>query len=44
MIVTSNLGQEEDEKKARDLGAKGYYVKSNTPLSELVERVKEAIK
>ncbi|MSU75091.1 MAG: response regulator [Candidatus Magasanikbacteria bacterium] len=44
VIVTSNLGQEEDEKKARDLGAKGYFVKSNTSLSELVQHVQEAIK
>ncbi len=44
VIVTSNLGQEEDEKKARELGAKGYFVKSNTPLSELVQHVQEVVK
>lgn len=40
VIVTSNLGQEEDKSRAMSLGAKDYFVKSNTPLSQIVERVK----
>ena len=41
VIVTSNLGQEEDKERAKALGAKGYFVKSNTPISQLVEEVKK---
>ena len=40
-IVLSNLAQEEDFKKAKDLGAKSYFVKSNTPIIELVNYIKE---
>src|SRR5687768_2533734 len=36
IIVTSNLSQQEDEKKAIALGAKGYIIKSNTPLHNIV--------
>lgn len=39
-IVLSNLGQDEDEKRARDMGAKDFFIKSNTPIAEIVERVK----
>lgn len=41
-IVLSNLGQEEDRKKAAELGAIEYYVKANTPISEIIERVKKS--
>ncbi|MCK9393955.1 MAG: response regulator [Candidatus Paceibacterota bacterium] len=40
-IVLSNLAQEEDFKKAKGLGAKSYFVKSNTPIVELVNYIKE---
>jgi DNA-binding response OmpR family regulator len=39
VIVTSNLSQEEDINKAKALGAVDYYVKSNTPLSSIVEKI-----
>ncbi|MFA5080489.1 MAG: response regulator [Candidatus Paceibacterota bacterium] len=41
IIVLSNLAQEEDFKKAKALGAKSYFVKSNTPIVELVNYIKE---
>jgi DNA-binding response OmpR family regulator len=44
IIVMSNLGQESDVDEARSLGAKDYLVKSNTPLSALVERVEDFFK
>ena len=44
VIVLSNLGQEDDVKKAKDLGAEDYFVKSDTPLSRIVEKVKKQIK
>lgn len=43
IIVLSNLAQEEDFKKAKDLGAKTYFIKSNTPIIELVTYIKENI-
>jgi DNA-binding response OmpR family regulator len=44
IIVMTNLNQEEDKKKAYDLGAANFFVKSNSPLSEIVEGVKKEIK
>lgn len=41
VIVTSNLGQEEDAKKAKELGAIDYFIKSNTPIAQLVEYIKK---
>jgi len=43
ILVLSNLGQEEDQRKARELGIKEYYVKSNTPLAEIVGRVQKLL-
>lgn len=43
VIILSNLSQEEDEKKVLELGAKAFYVKSNTPLSDIVKYVKDAL-
>lgn len=40
VIVTSNLGQEEDIKKAKALGAKDYLVKANVSLAQIIEKVK----
>lgn len=44
VIVMTNLNQEEDKKKAFDLGAVAFFVKSNSPLSEIVEGVKKQLK
>ncbi|MFA4922777.1 MAG: response regulator [Ignavibacteriaceae bacterium] len=40
VIVLTNLGQEADEKKCRELGAVGYLIKANTAISQVVEEVK----
>jgi DNA-binding response OmpR family regulator len=42
-IVLSNLGQEEDRAKAKTLGAIDYFVKANTPISEIIARVEKSI-
>jgi len=39
VIVLTNLGQEEDQERVRALGARGFFVKSNTPLVDIVECV-----
>ncbi|TSC59109.1 MAG: transcriptional regulator [Candidatus Peregrinibacteria bacterium Greene0416_19] len=43
VIVLSNLGQEEDRAKAKGFGVVDYFVKANTPIADIVKRVKEAL-
>ena len=43
VIVMTNLNQEEDKKRAYDLGATGFFVKSNSTISEIVASVKTTI-
>ncbi len=43
VIVLSNLGQDEDRAKTKTLGAVDYFVKSNTPIAEILERVTSAL-
>lgn len=43
VIVMTNLNQEEDRKRASDLGASEFFVKSNSPISLIVETVKKTI-
>ena len=40
VIVLSNLGQEADIKKAQDLGAVDYLVKSDVEMKIVVEKIK----
>lgn len=42
-VVLSNLGQEEDKARAQSLGAVGYYVKSNTPIMEIIKQVQSLL-
>lgn len=44
VIVMTNLNQEEDQKRAHDLGAVDFFVKSNSTLSQIVEGIKKKIK
>jgi DNA-binding response OmpR family regulator len=41
VIVLSNLSQTEDEKRAKLLGAKAFFVKSDTQIAVIVEKVIE---
>lgn len=43
VIILSNLGQDEDRAKAKALGAVDYFVKANTPIADILSRVKAAI-
>ena len=43
VIVMTNLNQEEDRKRASDLGASEFFVKSNSPISLIVQTVKNTI-
>ena len=40
VIILSNLGQDEEIKRGLLLGAKDYFVKTQHPLKEVVEKVK----
>jgi len=44
IIVASNLSQEGDFDKAKKLGAKDYFIKSNTSLAELTEKIIKIVK
>jgi len=44
VLVLSNLDKMEDVKRAKDLGAKDYMVKSNFTSNEIVAKVKEFLK
>ncbi len=43
VLVLSNLGLEEDRQKAKGLGVIDYFVKANTPIANIVKRVKDAL-
>ncbi len=44
VIIISNLSQYLDVKRAFDLGAKDFLIKSNTSLAAVVDKVKEVLK
>ncbi|HNP74886.1 MAG TPA: response regulator [bacterium] len=43
VIVSSNLSQEEDIRRVKELGAKDYFVKSDTPISKVVDNVNKVL-
>lgn len=43
VIVISNLGQEEDLKRAKELGAREYFIKANTPIADIVEHIQQEL-
>lgn len=43
VIMFSNLSQEENIQKAKDMGAVDFYVKSNLTPDQIVENVKEVL-
>lgn len=43
IIVTTNLGQEEDAERALELGAEECLVKSDTSINDIVDKVKEKL-
>lgn len=44
VIVSTNLSQEEDEKRVMELGAKGFFVKSDTPITEVITQIEKYLK
>jgi len=43
VIMLTNLGQEEDNKKALDLGANDYLVKAHFTTEEIIEKIKSRL-
>ena len=44
VVILSNLGQESDRQKAKELGAVDYLVKSDVQMGEVVEKLKTYLK
>lgn len=41
VIITSNLSQQADFERAKELGATDYLVKSDTAIGKIVEKIRE---
>ncbi len=41
VVVLSNLGQEADTKKAKELGALNYFIKADTSIASIVHYIKQ---
>jgi len=44
VIVASNLSQPEDINKAKEMGAVDFFIKSDTPVVAVVEKIKKYFK
>lgn len=44
IIILSNLSQEDDAERAKKLGAVDFFIKSNTPLADILEKVNKFLK
>jgi DNA-binding response OmpR family regulator len=42
-IILSNLSQQEDERRVRELGARDFFIKSEIPISEVIARIKKIL-
>lgn len=43
VLITSNLGEEDNIEKGMDLGAAQYLVKSNSSITELINKIKKLV-
>jgi len=43
VVVLSNLGQDEDIKKAKELGAVDFLIKASTQINAVVEKIRDVI-
>ena len=44
VVIFSNKDTQEDKQKAQEMGARGFYVKAMTDLSELIELIESLVK
>ena len=43
VIVSTNLGQEDDERRAKEFGVRDYFVKADTPIQDVIDHVKRIV-
>jgi DNA-binding response OmpR family regulator len=43
VVILSNLGQEEDIKRGKDLGADDYLIKSDIAINDVVDKIKQVL-
>jgi len=43
VVILSNLGQEEDIRKGKDLGADDYLIKSNIAIQDIISKIKQVL-
>lgn len=43
VVIMSNLSDDDDIKKALNMGAVDYFVKANHPINEIVEKIKAVL-
>jgi DNA-binding response OmpR family regulator len=43
IVMLTNLGQEEDVNKGRELGADDYFIKANHTPAEIVKKIKDLL-
>ena len=41
VIILSNLGQQQDIQRGKELGVKEYIVKANIKINDVVEKIKQ---
>jgi len=44
VIVSTNLSQSQDEERVRALGARDFFVKSDTPLVDVIKHIQKILK
>ena len=44
VMVLTNLGQQDDEERARSLGAREFFIKADTPIADIVKRITQFLK
>lgn len=44
VVMLTNLGQESDQVKGQQMGAKGYFIKSQHTPSDIINEIKKLIK
>ena len=44
VLILSNLSQQSDVERSKEFGAKEFFIKSNTPIGTIVDRVRELLK
>lgn len=44
VMILTNLSQENDIKRTKEFGVKEFFIKSNTPIATIVERVVKLLK